>query len=82
MREAGFVAPREAVLNLYSRPYDARPPVICRDEPPKHLLADQRPARPGRTATCDYEYVRHGSGTVWLCVEPLGPWRTGVDWVP
>ena len=23
-----------------------------------------------------YAYVQHGSCTVWLCVEPLGPWRT------
>ena len=81
MREADFVAPREAVLNLYSRPYDARPPVIGRDEPPKPLRADQRTppaARPGHPATGyrRHEYVRYGSCTVWLCAEPLGPWRT------
>ena len=91
VREADFVAPMETVRELYSRPYDARPPVICRDEQPKPLRADQRtprPARPGRPATYDYAYVRHGSCTVWLFVEPLGRWRTahatarrtGVDW--
>ena len=82
VREADFVAPREAVLDLYSRPYDARYPAICRDEQPKPLRADKRPPRPGCPATYDYAYVRYGSGTVWLCGEPQSPWRTGVDWVP
>ena len=66
----------EAVLDLYSQPYDVRHPVICRDEQHKQLLADKQTPRPGRPATYDYEYVRHGSGTVWLFMEPLGPWRT------
>ena len=64
MRESAFVAPMEAVLDLYCQPYDARYPVICRDEQPKQLLSETRtpqPAQPGRPATCDYEYVRHGS---------------------
>ena len=85
------MVPMERVLDLYSQPYDARYPVICMDEPPKPLRADKRtlqPARPGRPATYDYEYVRRGPCTLWLCVEPLGPWRTahatarrtGVDW--
>ena len=79
------------MLDLYRRPYDARYPVICRDEQPKPLRADKRvpqPARPGRPATCDYEYVRRGTCTLWMFVEPLGQWRTanatarrtGVDW--
>ena len=81
----------EEVLDLYCQPYDARYPVICMDEQPKQLLAETRtprPAQPGRPATYDYEYVRHGSCTVWLFVEPLGQWRTAnatarrtaVDW--
>ena len=63
--------------------------MICRGEQPKPLRADKRvpqPARPGLPAT--YEYVRRGTCTLWLFVEPLGPWRTahatarrtGVDW--
>ena len=50
------------------------------DEQPKPLRADKRtpqPARPGRPATYDYEYVRH---TLWMFVETLGQWRTAVDW--
>ena len=68
----------EKVLDLYSQPYDARYPVIYMDEHAKPLRADtrpSRPARPGCPATYDYEYVRHGTCTVWLFVEPLGPWR-------
>ena len=75
----------------YSQPYDARYPVICRDEQPKLLRADKRPpqpARPGRPATYDYAYVRHGTCTLWPFVEPLGQWRpvhatarrTDMDW--
>ena len=62
--------PRERVLDLcqYSH-YDARYPVICRDEQPKPLQADKRPpqpARPGHPATYDYEYVRRGPCTLWM----------------
>ncbi len=49
--EADFVIPMETVLGLYSQPYDARYPVICRDEHPKSLRADKRTpqsACPGR----------------------------------
>ena len=81
----------EAVLDRYCLPYDARRPLICRDEQLKQRLSETRtpqPAQPGRPATYDYEYVRHGSCTLWLFVEPLGPWRTAnatarrtaVDW--
>ena len=75
--EADFMISREKVLDLYSQPYDARYPVICRDEQPKPLRTDLRPpqpARPGHPATYDYEYVR--TCTIWMFVEPLGPWRT------
>ena len=81
----------EALRDRYSRPYDARYPVICRDEHAKLLRADTRPAqpaRPGRPATYDYAYVWCGTCTIGMFVEPLGPWRTvhatarrtAVDW--
>ena len=81
--ETDFVILREKVLALYSQPYDARYPVICRDEQPKPLRADQRPSQPARLdhpATYGYEYVRCGTCTIWMFVEPLGQWRTAVDW--
>ena len=89
--EADFVSRMEAVLDRYSRPRYARYPVICMDEHAKLLRADTRPAqpaRPGRPATYDYAYVRRGTCTIGMFVEPLGPWRTAhatarrtaVDW--
>ncbi len=69
----------EAVLNRYRRPYDARYPVLCRDEPPNPLRADKRPlqpARPGRPAAYDYAYVRCGPCTIGMFAEPLGQRRT------
>ena len=79
--EADFVSRMEAVLNRYSWPYDPRYPVICRDEHAKFLRADKwpsQPARPGRPATYDYAYVRCGTGTIGMFVEPLarGAWPT------
>ena len=52
--EVDFVIPREKVLDLYSQPYAARYPMICRDEQPKPRRADKRPpqpARPGQPTT-------------------------------
>ena len=77
--DAAFVGAREKGLHFYRRPYDARYPVICRDEQPKPLRSDKRPsqpARPGYPATYDYAYVRHGTCTLWMFGEPLGLWRT------
>ena len=79
VQEEAFVVAMEAVLDRYSRPYDARYPVICRDEHAKRLRADTRPSqpsRPGHPATYDYEYVRCGTCTIGIFVEPLGQWRT------
>ena len=80
VRAADFVAPRETAPDLYSQPCAARYPVLCRDEQPQPRRADPRmpqPARPGRPAIYDYEYARHGSGTVWAVHGTAGsPWRT------
>ena len=64
----------EDVLEVYHRPYDPLRPVVCLDEQPKTLRGTPRgglSARPGRPARQDYEYERHGSCNVFLCVEPL-----------
>ena len=87
------MAPREAVLDLYS------PVLRCAPSGDRQGRATQTAAgRPadaagGATGTSRHrrhEYVRYGSCTVRLCVKPLGPWRTahatarrtGVDWAP
>lgn len=81
----------EEVLEVYTRPYDARYPQLCIDEMSKQLLADTRPAlpvKPGHPAREDYEYERHGVCNIFLACEPLAGkrytqvtmQRTKVDW--
>jgi hypothetical protein len=81
----------EDVLEVYHRPYNPAVPVICMDEKPYQLLAHAReplPARPGNDRTEDYEYIRHGTCSIFVWAEPLAgrrrvtarPRRTRIDW--
>jgi len=81
----------EDVLAVYARPYDQARPVVCMDEKPYQLLAHARdaiPAAPGRDRKEDSEYVRHGTCSIFVWVEPLAGWRhvdaqrrrTKIDW--
>ena len=81
----------EDVLEVYHRPYDPAVPTVCMDEKPYQLLAHARdpiPARPGRDRKEDSEYVRHGTCSIFVWVEPLAgrrrvvarPRRTRIDW--
>ena len=81
----------EDVLSVYARAYDPARPVVCMDEKPYQLLAHARdpiPAAPGRDLREDSEYVRHGTCSIFVWVEPLAGWRrvdalerrTRVDW--
>ena len=48
---AAFVAAMEMVLDIYSRPIDAKRPVVCMDETPRQLIRETREpiaAVPGR----------------------------------
>lgn len=81
----------EDVLEVYSRPYDAKHPVVCMDEKPVQLLTV---ARDGFTSNStgvryeDNEYVRNGTCSIFLFTEPLAGWReaaakrrrTRTDW--
>jgi hypothetical protein len=70
----------EEVLEVYTRPYDPRHPLVCLDETSKQLLRETRagqPAAPGRPARMDYEYEREGVVNLFLCCEPLA----GQRWV-
>ena len=81
----------EDVLEVYSRPYDEKRPVVCMDEKPVQLLAE---AREGFTSNSsgiryeDNEYVRNGTCSIFLFTEPLAGWRqaeakrqrTRTDW--
>jgi len=81
----------EDVLSVYARIHDPRRPVVCMDEKPYQLLAHARdpiPAAAGRDLRVDSEYVRHGTCSIFVWVEPLAGWRrvhalpqrTRLDW--
>jgi hypothetical protein len=64
----------EKVLDVYKQPYDPLYPVVCMDESPKQLIGESRipiPAKPGRAARYDYEYVRNGTCNIFIATEPL-----------
>jgi transposase len=65
----------EDVLEVYKRPYNEAYPVICMDEKPLQLLADQRlpqPMTPTHNRREDSEYVRRGTCSIFMFNEPLG----------
>jgi hypothetical protein len=81
----------EDVLAVYARPHDPARPVVCMDEKPFQFLDEVRdplPARPGRDARQDSEYVRRGTCSIFVWAEPLRGWRrvhaltqrTKLDW--
>ena len=86
-----FVYHMEDVLDVYTRPYDARFPQICLDEGSKQLLAETREPlalKPGEPKREDYEYEREGTCSLFLACEPLSgkrflqvrERRTKADW--
>lgn len=81
----------EDVLEVYTRPYDPRRPLVCMDELSKQLLRHTRaPIPPAleRPARVDYEYERGRVINCFLFCEPLRGqrWvdvtehRTKADW--
>jgi hypothetical protein len=81
----------EDILDLYAQPFDESLPVICMDEKPIQLLDEARdsiPMKPGKPQRQDGEYIRNGTGCIFLFTEPLAGWRhvtacrrrTKIDW--
>ena len=81
----------EDVLAVYARPHDPAVPVVCMDEKPYQLLDHARtpiPATPGSDHKIDSEYVRCGTCSIFVWVEPLAgrrrviarQQRTRADW--
>lgn len=69
----------EDVLDVYTRPYDAKRPVVCMDETFKQLIGQTReplPMRVGDVERFDHVYVRNGVASLFLAFEPLAGWRT------
>ena len=88
---AAFVAAMEQVLDIYSRPYDTKYPVVCMDETLRQLIRETRQpivAAPGRPERHDREYERCGMCNVFMASEPLAgrrlskvtQRRTKADW--
>jgi hypothetical protein len=72
------VAAMEDVLEVYHRPYNEQKPVICMDEQPVQLRGKKREAVPMKehhSKREDTEYVRKGTCSVFMFVEPLGERR-------
>ena len=81
----------EDVLDIYEMPYNAEIPVICMDEKPYQLLGNAReslPMKPGDDLKIDSEYIRNGTCSIFVFVEPLAGYRyvsvrerrTAIDW--
>jgi len=81
----------EDVLEVYHRPHNPAAPVVCMDEKPYQLLGHARapiPAAPRHDLKQDSEYVRHGTCSIFVWVEPLAgrrrvnarQQRTRIDW--
>jgi len=81
----------EDVLEVYSRPYDPKFPVLCMDESSIQLIGEVQepiPAVPGQPVLVDDEYVRKGVANIFIEVEPLSgkrkvkitERRTQLDW--
>jgi transposase len=89
---AEFVYHMEDVLDVYTRPVDAKRPLVCFDESPEQLISETRvplPAEPGHPERYDYEYRREGVANLFMFFAPLQNWRhvkvtdrrTKADWV-
>ena len=78
-QNADFVAHMEDVLEVYSRPYEPRRPVVCMDEQPIELHYDSREtirlSANNHTEKVDHEYVRNGTCCGFMFTEPSGCWR-------
>ena len=81
----------EDVLDIYSRPYDPKFPVVCMDESNQQLIGEVHepiPAAPGHPVLMDDEYVRNGVANIFIEVEALAgqrevkitATRTRIDW--
>jgi transposase len=73
-----YVARMADVLDLYAAPADPKRPVLSLDETPIQLIGESRvplAPEPGKPRRCDYEYVRHGTANLFVCVDVNQPWR-------
>jgi DDE superfamily endonuclease len=75
---ADCVCAMEDGLEVYTRPYEARRPVVCLDEASTQLVADVTPPlpmQPGPPARQDDAYERCGTATLCMRCAPLAGQR-------
>ena len=88
---ADFIAHMEDILDVYEMPYNPQIPVVCMDEKPYQMLDNRlepQPMRCGDIQKTDSEYIRKGTCSIFIFVEPLSGWRyasvqerrTAEDW--
>ncbi len=81
----------EDILDIYEMSYNPAIPVVCMDEKPYQLFGESTeplPMRPGDTQKIDSEYIRNGTCSIFVFVEPLGgvrhvsvrKHRRAIDW--
>jgi DDE superfamily endonuclease len=76
--DSAFVAAMEDVLEVYTRPQDAKCPLVCLDEASKQLTKETRiplPMEPGQPQRVDYEYERNGTAHCFMSFAPLEGFR-------
>ena len=81
----------EDILDVYTRKYDKKCPLVCMDEIPRQLIGETQlpiPAEPGKPERYDTEYVRNGTCVIFMFAAPFEGWRraevterkTRIDW--
>jgi len=68
----------EDILDIYTKPYDQKHPVVGFDESNKQLvgeIVEPLPLEPGQPQRYDYQYERHGVCNLFMFSEPLNGWR-------
>ncbi len=71
-----FIAHMEDILDVYKMPYNPQITVVCMDEKPYQMLDNRlEPMRCGDIQKTDSEYIRKGTCSIFIFVEPLSGWR-------
>jgi transposase len=68
----------EDILDVYTRKYNEKRPLVCLDEVSKQLIGEKRvpiPGAKGKAARYDTEYKRNGTCVVFMISAPLKGWR-------
>ena len=68
----------ENILDVYTREYDKKRPLVCMDEVPKQLIGEVRApvsGAQGKPARYDTEYKRNGTCVIFMFSAPLEGWR-------